>query len=112
MKRLVVFAMPLVFLVLLLSGCNETPLLAADYDRLEVVKGAKLVFSTSEAPEIERILKRINGSPREDSSTWELPEPIGFLSLYVKGQNDGITLPLYNNGILVKGYFVETEFDF
>ncbi len=114
MKRLVVFGVSIVLLLSVLTSCNESPLLVGDYVRMEVVKGATLVHETTQAPEIEKAIKRINGSPREETHTWELPEPIGAIGFYSDGDSDsdGTILPLFENGVLVDGYFVEVEFDF
>lgn len=112
MKRLLMSGLPMVFMLLLLYGCSESPLLVGDYVRMEVVKGATLVYKTKEAPEIEKAIKRINGSPREETQTWELSEPIGAIAFYSKSDGDGIILPLFEGGVLVEGYFVETDFDF
>ncbi len=112
MKRLFVYGVSIVFLLFLLSGCSESPLLSGDYVRMEVVKGDTLVYETDEAPEIEKAVKRINGSPREETHTWELPEPIGAVALYSDTDSKGITLPLFEDGVLVNGYFVKATFDF
>ena len=110
MKNIILYALLLLVLLPLLSGCNGRPLLEGEYSRVEIIQGSELVHEASEAREIEAFVDLINNSNRQETHTWELPEPIGTLSFH--GDSEGITLPLYEGGVGVNEYFVEVNFDF
>ena len=110
MKKIILYTLLLLVLLPLLSGCNGPLLLEGEYSRMEITQGGELVHETSEAREIEAFVDLINNANREETHTWELPEPIGTLSFH--GDSEGITLPLYEGGVGVDEYFVEVDFDF
>lgn len=110
MKKMMLYLILLLIPALLLAGCNGPPLLKDDYSGLEIIKNGELVYKTTDVREIKEIVDMINRSKREETQTWELPEPVGTLTF--QRDSEEIILPLYEEGVAINEYFVEVSFDF
>lgn len=110
MKKMMLYLLLLLIPALLLAGCNGPPLLKGDYSGIEIIKHGELVYQTTDIREIKEFVDMINRSKREETQTWELPEPVGTLTF--QRDSEEITLPLYEEGVAINEYFVEVSFDF
>lgn len=110
MKKTILYTLMLVILLPLLAGCNGPPLLKGDYSGMEIIKHGELVYKTNDVRETKELVDMINRSKREETNTWELPEPVGTLTFH--RESEEITLPLYEEGVVINEYFVYASFDF
>ncbi|AQQ53126.1 hypothetical protein [Planococcus lenghuensis] len=95
-----------------LSGCSMLPpLITEDFSRLEVALGNELVIETEDPGRIQEVIQAINSSRRDETYTWELPEPIGHITFWQGGEV--LELPLYEEGgVTLDQYFIYAELDF
>lgn len=110
MRKTIFYALMLLIFLPLLAGCNGPPLLKGDYSGMEIIKQGELVYKTTDVRETKELVDMINRSKREETHTWELPEPVGTLTFH--RESEEITLPLYEEGVVINEYFIYASFDF